>query len=92
MSEDLVRVGAGVAALAVVASPYLVAALQQAAAWAKLALARKAKPAAAAGIGVEEMRIVLDLANRLRLDGNAEGVSLCQQLLDVMLKPQVARK
>ena len=31
------------------------------------------------------MRLVLDLAARLKADGVADGVALCQQLLDVML-------
>jgi len=36
---------------------------------------------------VSDMRIVLDLASRLRENGNTAGVHLCQQLLDVMLAP-----
>jgi hypothetical protein len=31
------------------------------------------------------MRLVLDLAARLKADNVPEGVALCQQLLDVML-------
>jgi hypothetical protein len=32
------------------------------------------------------MRVVLDLANKLRAVGMEDGVALCQQLLDVMLR------
>jgi hypothetical protein len=32
------------------------------------------------------MRTVLDLASRMRQAGCTDGVALCQQLLDVMLK------
>lgn len=38
--------------------------------------------------GVTDMRVVLDLAAKLRDEGNAEAVKLCQQLLDQMLKPK----
>jgi hypothetical protein len=38
------------------------------------------------------MRLVLDLAARLKADGVTEGVALCQQLLDVMLSGSKAKK
>lgn len=38
--------------------------------------------------GANDMRTVLDLAAKLRDQGNAEAVKLCQQLLDQMLKPK----
>ena len=78
-ADLVVRVIAAVAALALVAQPVVVAAWQQAQAW----LAKKpVKPEA----GIDDMHTVLELANRLRLAGNAEGVALCQKLIDVMLK------
>lgn len=80
-AELVVRIVAAVAALALVASPLVVAAWGTAKAW----LARPATPTGDATL--QDMRTVLELANRLRLAGNAEGVSLCQQLIDVMLKP-----
>ena len=39
-----------------------------------------------------DMRLVLDLAARLKADGVADGVALCQQLLDVMLTGTKAKK
>jgi hypothetical protein len=39
-----------------------------------------------------DMRIVLDLASRLQSRGNAEGVDLCQQLIDVMLNTKNTKK
>lgn len=77
----VVRVGAGLAAAALVASPYLVAASKQVKAW-------LTRPAAPTDATLEDMTVVLELANRLRLAGNTEGVALCQQLIDCMLKPR----
>lgn len=39
-----------------------------------------------------DMRTVLDLASRLQSRGNAEGVDLCQQLIDVMLNTKNTKK
>lgn len=75
----IVRVAAGLAAIAMVAWPALVAAQQTIRRWLSSSPSR---PEA----GIDDMRVVLELANRLRMAGNAEGVTLCQQLLDVMLK------
>lgn len=36
---------------------------------------------------VDDMRLVLDLAARLRDAGRQDAVKLCQQLLDELLKP-----
>ena len=36
-------------------------------------------------IGVDDMTTVLRLANKLRIEGNAKGVELAQQLLDAMM-------
>ena len=41
---------------------------------------------------LSDMRIVLDLAARLHGRGNAEGVDLCQQLIDVMLNTKNTKK
>lgn len=79
--DFLVRVGAGLAAAALVASPYLVAATKRVKAW-------LARPAAPTDATLQDMTVVLELANRLRLAGNSEGVALCQQLIDCMLKPR----
>lgn len=82
MSTDaIIRIVAAVAAVALAGAPaatWLVAKVRN---W----KASPATPAEAAAVGLREMRIVLDLADRLRVVGCTEGVGLCQQLLDVML-------
>jgi hypothetical protein len=84
MTDAAVRLVAGLAALALVASPAIVAGCRQAYAWAKTL--RTQEPSPAAPVGLAEMRVVLDLANKLRAAGLSDGVALCQQLLDVMLR------
>lgn len=80
LNADLVlRAAAGLAALALVASPLVVAAHGAFTRW------LSASPKPAGETGLDDMRTVLELANRLRLAGNADGVALCQKLLDVML-------
>jgi hypothetical protein len=37
---------------------------------------------------VDDLRLVIDLAARLRDQGKAEAVTVCQQLLDELLKPE----
>jgi len=79
--DVLVRIAAGLAAVAVVAAPAGMAIYRKAAAW--LATRRAEQPQ---GVSVSDMRTVLDLASRMRQAGCTDGVALCQQLLDVMLK------
>jgi len=89
MSETLVRTVAVLAAVAVVA-PAVISAIKAAAA---PYLEAGKTPATSQGVTIADMRIVLDLADRLRRAGRADGVALCQQLLDVMLanpKPPAA--
>jgi hypothetical protein len=38
------------------------------------------------GIGVSDLTMVLDLANRLRLDGHEKATDLAKHLLDAMLE------
>lgn len=87
MTEATVRVIAAVAAVAVFVAPAAVAL------WKQVADARLGGPKPAAdGVSVADMRVVLDLADRLRRVGCADGVALCQQLLDVMLSPKQVKK
>lgn len=76
--EMLVRIAAAVAALALVASPLVVAAYKQAQAW----LSRRS-PAGDATL--QDMTTVLEIANRLRHRGCDDGVDLCEKLIAVML-------
>ena len=82
--NDPVRVLAVVAAAAVLLAPYLPVVLKRLrAAWASLPSVPKAP---ADGIGVSDLTMVLDLANRLRLDGHEKATDLAKQLLDAMLE------
>jgi len=78
--DALIRIVAGLAAVALAGAP--------AAAWVvgqvKARLATSGTEAEAP-IGIREMRTVLDLAERCKAAGCVDGVSLCQQLIDVML-------
>lgn len=40
---------------------------------------------------VDDLRLVIDLAARLRDAGKPEAVAVCQQLLDELLKPEPAK-
>ena len=40
---------------------------------------------------VDDLRLVIDLAARLRDQGKTEAVSVCQQLLDELLKPEAQK-
>ena len=79
---DVLRLVAGLAAVGLIAAPAIMAGYRKASAWLG---SRKGEPAQATGIGLAEMRTVLDLATKLKAAGLADGVTLCQQLLDVML-------
>lgn len=82
MSVDaIVRLVAGVAAVALAGAPAASWLVAKAQAW------RASRPAEAeaAAIGIREMRTVLDLAERCKAAGCVEGVAICQQLIDVML-------
>ena len=90
MSYDLlIRAVAGVAAVAILGAPAIALLARKAKEW----LTRNvAQEKATGGTGLDDMRIVLDLASRLRASGCTDGVHLCQQLLDVMLAQPEAIK
>jgi hypothetical protein len=37
---------------------------------------------------LEDAHTILEIASRLKAAGNAKGVELCQQLIDVILQPE----
>jgi hypothetical protein len=76
-SDFLLRVGAVVAAVAVVACPWLVGQLRKR--W------PKSSPSVAQP---DDAFAVIEIARRLQASGNSRGVELCQQLLDVILIPE----
>lgn len=77
--EFALRAAAIVAAVALVAAPWVVANLRRVVAW----------PTPTAEVAVtDDAHTVLEIARRLQRAGSTEGVKLCQQLIDVMLKPE----
>jgi hypothetical protein len=86
--ETLIRAGAALAAVALLAAPAFSGVVENVKAW--WAARPEPQPVApdsskADAARLADMRLVLDLAARLKADGVADGVALCQQLLDVML-------
>ena len=86
--ETLIRAVAALAAVALLAAPALSDVVENLKAW--WASRPEPQPVApdtskADAARLADMRLVLDLAARLKADGVADGVALCQQLLDVML-------
>lgn len=80
LNEFTFRVVAVVAAVAVVAGPSLVGYARKLASW------RKRSPEAQEE-QVDDAHVIVEIARRLQRAGSEKGVALCQQLLDVMLKP-----
>lgn len=78
-AELALRVVAAVAAVALVASPVVVGAWGKAKALLSRGVITPVDPT------LQDMRLVLEIANRLRLRGNEDGVDLCEKLLNVML-------
>jgi hypothetical protein len=93
-NEDIIRAVAALAAVALIAAPATTSMVATIRGW----LAARPRPAAPVAADETEarrladMRLVLDLAARLKADSAPEGVALCQQLLDVMLSGSKAKK
>lgn len=82
--DATVRIVAAVAAVGLVAYPAAAALAAKAQAqWQNNSL--EAATETAPAVTAKDLHIVLDLATRLKAAGLSEGVSLCQQLIDVML-------
>jgi len=77
--EIVIRAGAVVAAVAVLAGPRLVAAAKK---------VRLSSPAPEKAVELSDAHTILEIASRLKTAGNKKGVDLCQQLIDVMLQPE----
>jgi hypothetical protein len=80
------RAAAVVAAAVLVASPSVVAAVQALLAWRPVSF--KVKAARPEPEMTDDAHVVLEIARRLQKSGNVEGVRLCKNLLDVLLKPE----
>lgn len=73
------------AAVGVVLVVYAAATMLRSVNWARLwSLWPSARPA----VPADDLRIVIDMAARLRDAGNLEAVRVCQALIDELLKPQ----
>jgi hypothetical protein len=81
--ETLFRAGAVVAAVALLAGPRLVATVTQA-----FASRRRQPEPEEVTSSLADAHTILEIASRLRTAGNAKGVELCQQLLEVMLSSE----
>lgn len=79
-NEFILRALAVVAAALVVAGPYLVAAVGG------------LKFPKAAAKQEDDALAVIAIARRLQAAGSKDGVALCQQLLEVLLRPEGAKK
>ena len=79
--DAIIRIVAGVAAVAIAGAPAASWLVAKAQAWRASQPAQAEAPA----VGIREMRAVLDLAERCKAAGCIEGVAICQQLIDVML-------
>lgn len=79
-NEFILRAVAVVAAALVVAGPYLVAAI------------RGLKFPKASAKQEDDAIAVIAIARRLQAAGSKDGVSLCQQLLEVLLRPGEVKK
>ena len=92
MSFDVAfRIVAALAAVGLLAAPALARVVEGVRA--SLAARRvEASGTEAVKVTAKDLHVVLDLATRLKAAGLAEGVALCQQLIDVMLGNTKAKK
>lgn len=83
MLNDPVKIAAVAGGAMLLLWPYLQPLLTNAIASIRSSFQKKADERGP--IGVDDMTTVLRLANKLRIEGNAKGVELAQQLLDAMM-------
>jgi hypothetical protein len=79
------RTVAVVAAAALVASPAVVGIVWSTIKNALSHVRGKAASPAGEAVTIDDAHTVVEIARRLRKEGNAKGADLCKQLLDVML-------
>ena len=83
MNASLLQMCLAAAAVAVIAAPYAAPMVQKIRSW--IATIGAGRQAEVAGVTERDMHTVLELAARLKAIGCTDGVSLCQELLDVFL-------
>ena len=90
MNATPLQMCAAAAAVAFLAAPYAAPMVQKIRTWvATLGTSRQPE---VAGVTERDMHTVLELAARLKAIGCTDGVSLCQELLDVFLTPAKAKE
>jgi hypothetical protein len=89
--DAIIRVVAALAAVGLLAAPALARVVEGVRA---SIAARRAEAGGEEHVKVtpKDLHVVLDLATRLKAAGLAEGVTLCQQLIEVMLGNTKAKK
>ena len=83
MNATLLQIGAAALAAFVIASPYAAPVVQKIRSW--IGTIGTSHQPKIAGVNERDMHVVLELAARLKAIGCTDGVSLCQELLDVFL-------
>ena len=83
MNATVLQIGAAALAAFVIAAPFAAPVVQKIRCWiGTIGTNRQPK---IAGVTERDMHVVLELAARLKAIGCTDGVSLCQELLDVFL-------
>ena len=90
MNATLLQGCAIATAVAVIAAPYAAPVVQKIRSW--IATLGTSRQPEVAGVTERDMHTVLELAARLKAIGCTDGVSLCQELLDVFLTPAKAKE
>lgn len=84
-NDTMLKIGAAAAAAWLILSPYL-SSFQKWIEDAVSSLNRPTPPQPKPEVGtVDDMKTILEMANRLRLAGNKAAVDACQELIDLML-------
>jgi len=84
-NDTMLKIGAAVVAAWLLLSPYI-STFQKWIEEAVSSLNRPAPPQPKPEVGtVDDMKTILEMANRLRLAGNKAAVDACQELIDLML-------
>ena len=83
MNATALQMCAAAAAVAFISSPYAAPMVKKIRTW--IATLGTSRQPEIVGVTERDMHVVLELAARLKAIGCTDGVSLCQELLDVFL-------
>ena len=90
MNASLLQMCAAAAAVAFLAAPYAAPVVKKIRTW--IGTIGTSRQPEVAGVTERDMHTVLELAARLKAIGCTDGVSLCQELLEVFLTPAKAKE